>query len=87
MSEILLIVGFVLFLIGGIGFLIASFRAGILWGLGVLLIPFVSLVFLIVHWQTAKKSFLLQVFGGFVMMFPIVFPSMGAFPAFPAFFQ
>lgn len=45
-------------LIYGIILLIRAFQVSVLWGLGYLFIPFVSLVFIIVHWQTAKDPFL-----------------------------
>jgi uncharacterized membrane protein len=62
-SEIVLYVGLVIFIIGGIGLLIAAFRTGILWGLGVLLFAPLAIIYLIAHWQEAKGPFKLQVFG------------------------
>lgn len=59
------IIGIALIFIGGLialvyGFLllITAFRESILWGLGYLFIPFVSLIFVIVHWEEAKDPFL-----------------------------
>ena len=63
MIEILLYAGLVIFIIGGIGLLIAAFRTHILWGLGVLLIAPVAVIYLIVHWQDGKGPFKLQIFG------------------------
>lgn len=54
----LLVVGAVFALIGGIGLLIAAFRQSVLWGLGTLFVPFVGLIFVIVHWSVAKRPFL-----------------------------
>lgn len=62
-NTILSISGFVVFLIGSIGFLIATFRAGILWGLCCLLLPFVSFIFLFVHWKAAAKPFFVSLLG------------------------
>ena len=56
-------IGLGIMFIGGIGFLIAAFRASIWWGLGCLLIPFVNLIFLFLHWQDARNPFLLQLLG------------------------
>jgi hypothetical protein len=56
-------VGLVVMFIGGLVFIISAFREGILWGLAVLFLPFVSLVFLIVHWHRAKDGFFLQLYG------------------------
>ena len=47
-------------IIGGIWFLLEAFSENILWGLGCLFLPFVSLFFLIIHWNKAGKPFLLQ---------------------------
>lgn len=59
----LLILGLVLAFIGGLWFLVAAFRESVLWGLACLFIPIVQLFFLIVHWDEAKKPFLLQLLG------------------------
>ena len=56
-------IGIVIFIIGGIGTLIASFKTSILWGLGCLFIAPVSLIFLILHWDVAKNPFYLQLIG------------------------
>lgn len=63
MSDIAILLGLALAFIGSILFLIAAFRTSILWGLGCLLVPFISFFFLIIHWQVAKKPFLMQVIG------------------------
>lgn len=64
----LLILGFVLWLVGSILFLVAAFRASIWWLLGCLFIPFVQLFFLFFHWSKAWKPFLIQVVGIIVML-------------------
>jgi hypothetical protein len=61
--EIILYTGLGIFIIGGIGLLIAAFRTHMLWGLSVLLIAPVAIIYLIIHWQDAKGPFKLQVFG------------------------
>lgn len=55
--------GLAVFIIGGIGTLIAAFKTSILWGLGCLLLAPVSLIFLILHWDVAKNPFFLQLAG------------------------
>lgn len=62
-ASLLAIVGLVLLLVGGIAFIIAAFRESILWGLGVLFLPFVSLIFLVLNWSRAKQPFFLQLYG------------------------
>jgi len=61
--------GFLLMLVGGVFFIIAAFRTGILWGLAVMFLPIVPLIFLIVHWHRAKGPFFLQLWGiAFVLL-------------------
>jgi len=55
--------GLLLMLVGGLFFLIAAFRTSILWGLAVMFLPVVPLIFLIVHWHRAKGPFFLQLWG------------------------
>jgi hypothetical protein len=60
--------------VGAIAFIVVAFRESILWGLGVLFLPFVSLIFLVLHWGKAKNSFWLQMYGlGFVLLGAIAF--------------
>lgn len=61
--EFLVFVGIIIFIIGGIGFLIAAFKQSILWGLGCILLAPISLVFLFLHWPEAKNPFFLQLVG------------------------
>lgn len=68
MSEIILYVGVGIFFIGGIGLLISAFRTSLLWGLGVLLISPIAIIYLVVHWQDAKGPFKLQVFGLLIVL-------------------
>jgi len=69
MAEIILLMGLGIFIIGGIGFLIAAFKTSILWGLGCLFIAPIQIIYLFFHWNSAKKPFLLQLTGGVVMLF------------------
>ena len=55
--------GLVLVLIGGVFFILAAFRTSLLWGLAVLFLPVVPLIFLIVHWHRAKGPFVIQLYG------------------------
>ena len=56
---ILIIVGSIIALFYGIILLIRAFQTHILWGLGSLFVPFVSLIFVIMNWDVAKKPFLM----------------------------
>jgi len=63
MGGVLIIIGGIVMLVGGIMILIEAFKESIWWGLGSLLVPFVSLAFVIVHWQAAKKPFFIWLAG------------------------
>ena len=54
----LIIIGAIIAVVFGIQLLILAFRTSILWGLGYIFVPFVSLIFIIVHWDDAKTPFL-----------------------------
>ena len=75
-GMILMAVGGIVMLVGSIMFLIAAFQESLLWGLGSIFVPFVSLIFLIMHWDKAGKPFLIQLAG----MVPMIVGSflMGA---------
>jgi uncharacterized membrane protein len=66
--EALSIIGLILFIVGGLGLLIAAFKTNILWGLGIVVIAPTALVFTVLHWDAAKNPFLLQLLG-FVIIF------------------
>ena len=59
----LLIIGMIISFIGGIWLLVVAFQTGVWWGLGSLLLPLISLIFVILHWQVAKKPFLISLAG------------------------
>jgi len=72
-STILAVSGRIVFLIGSFGFIIATFRVGILWGFSCIFFPLVSIFFLFVHWKTAVKSFLLTLLGIAILFIGIFF--------------
>lgn len=55
--------GFIALIAGGIWALIKAFEKSVWWGLGCLFLSPLSLVFLIVHWQVAKRPFCVQLAG------------------------
>jgi len=61
--EILFYLGLFVFIVGGIGTLIAAFKTSIWWGLGCLLVAPASLLFLVMNWGVAKNPFFLQLVG------------------------
>jgi len=62
-TKTLFISGVIIFFLGCCGFIIATFRAGIFWGISCMLLPFVSFIFLFVHWKAAYKPFLTTILG------------------------
>jgi hypothetical protein len=84
MGLILLILGIAIGAVGGIWLLVKAFQAGVLWGLGSLFVPLVSLIFVITHWQEAKKPFLVNVAGVALMIAGVVLsPDQTAGVGFP----
>jgi hypothetical protein len=71
MSGFLLFAAVAFLFIGGIMLLIEAFGEGILWGLGCLLVPPVSLIFVATHWHQAKKAFFFQLAGWILLMFAL----------------
>jgi len=69
LAYLLIGIGAVLMLGGGIGVLIAAFNESILWGIGCLIVPIVSLVFVVTHWAQAKKPFAYNVLGLAMLFF------------------
>lgn len=45
-------------LVFSIQILVMAFKTSILWGLGSLFVPFVILIFFVMHWDETKKPFL-----------------------------
>jgi hypothetical protein len=52
--SLLLIAGLLLYAAGWVGLWIEAFRQGILWGLLVVFVPPVTVVFAFRHWRTAR---------------------------------
>jgi hypothetical protein len=69
--ALLLVLGWLLVLVGGIWLAIGAFRVSILWGLGVIFVPFVSLVFLVMQWEENKRAFFISLAGGALLVIGI----------------
>ena len=61
------VIGLIIFFIGGLMYLIASFQVSVWWGLAVLLLPFAEVIFLFAHWHDAKSPFKIIIFGLLLM--------------------
>ena len=63
MATILVFAGFILYLIGAIGMIIAEFRESIIWGLLGLFTQVANLLFAILHFDECKKELGLMLLG------------------------
>ncbi len=77
LATALVLVGLLLVLFGALSFLFAAFREGVLWGLGVLFLPPLALVFLVVHWRHAKPGFVLKLWGLGILLAGILLAGNG----------
>ena len=77
-GGILAILGWIIMAVGGIWLLVIAFKEHILWGLGSLFIPFVGLVFVIMHWKKSAKPFFIWLAGFVVMFVGALLSGMGA---------
>jgi hypothetical protein len=55
--------GGLVILVGAIMLLVAAFSESVLWGLGSLFVPFVGLIFIIMHWDVSKRPVLVKLAG------------------------
>lgn len=74
---LLVVVGITVSLVGGVWFLVESFRESIWWGLGCLLINPIQFIFLIVHWDVAKKPFGVEVLGFVILLAGVLLSEPG----------
>jgi hypothetical protein len=56
-------IGWLVSFCGGIWILIRAFQESVVWGIGCLLVPFVSLIFVIMHFDECWRPFVLNLFG------------------------
>ena len=56
--------GIILLLIGGLWIVVNAFRTSVLWGLGALLVPFVSVIFAVMNLGDNKIPLVISVAGG-----------------------
>lgn len=72
----LLILGFIIFLIGGIRFRIAEFRESFWWLLAGLLLPITDIVFLCVHFNEAWPSTKICLVGFLIILAGALLPEI-----------
>ncbi len=74
----LFVVGIVVMTGAGLWLLAKAFQTSVLWGLGYIFVPFVSIIFVILHWPDTKKPFLYLLAGLLVFVVGAVFGGVGA---------
>ena len=65
---VLQFLGLIVFVIGGILFLVEAFKTSLLWGFGCVFLTPVTIFYLVFHWATAKKPFAIQMVGLLVLL-------------------
>jgi hypothetical protein len=78
LSMIIQVLGLIIFFVGSIKYIVETFRISILWGLSCMFLPFVSFIFLIVHWKVASKPFFLSLFGIGIMLLCTLFTAQAS---------
>ncbi len=69
MVAMLALIGLAMLIIGGLWLIFVSFKQNPLWGLGVLFIPGVFLIFGIMYWQDgAAKPLIITLLGGAMLI-------------------
>ena len=77
LGTLLMAAGAIVGLIGWIGVLLLAFRESTVWGILSLLIGIVWLIYAIMHWDEAKKPFLLSLGGSILMILGSVLAGAG----------
>lgn len=67
-SSALFVLGLLLAVIGYLWLAWTALQESVLWGLGSFLIPLVSLVFAVLHWDEAKAPFLTWIAGDILIV-------------------
>jgi len=86
----LLIASSILAVTASLWLMVAAFKESILWGLGVVFVPFVPLIFIAMRWHVAKKPFFISLLAGGLTLIAVAMmaaqinsdnPETAAFPA------
>ncbi len=76
LAMIFLGIGCIIILASGLNLIGHTFRTSTLWGIAALVIPGVICVYTVLHWEVAKRPFLLSLLGiGIVILAVVVDPS------------
>ena len=76
MEIVLQFLGLIIFVIGGILFLVEAFKTSLLWGLGCVFLTPVTIFYLAFHWATARKPFAIQMVGLLLLLAGTYLPAI-----------
>lgn len=76
-ASALALLGVLIFLFGGLLFILSAFEESILWGLGVLFLPLFGLIFLFTHWHRAKEAVYTKLCGIGAILLAVMMSSDG----------
>jgi FtsH-binding integral membrane protein len=77
LGMILLVIGLLISAVGSIWLLIEAFQESILWGLGCVLVPFIPLIFLVMHWSKCAKPTMVMFAVTVLAIIGVVLVGMG----------
>lgn len=77
LGMILLVIGVLISAVGSIWLLIEAFQESILWGLGCVFVPFIPLIFLVMHWSKCAKPSLIMLVGTALGIIGVVLVGIG----------
>jgi len=80
LATVVMIAGALVSIIGGIWFLVVAFQESVLWGLGCIFVPFVSLIFLIMNFGESWKPFVMSMAGSAVVVIGVLLLASGQTP-------
>ena len=56
-ARIFFFIGFIVFSVGYLWIVVNAFKKDVLWGLSCLFIAFVTMIFLLLHWDDCRRAF------------------------------
>ena len=79
LSLILTVIAAIIAVIYGVTLIIKAFQVSVWWGLGYMFVPFVALIFIVMHWQVAKEPFVKSLIAIPLMILGIALAPESAF--------
>lgn len=72
LGMLLMGLGGITALVGSVWLLIEEFKTSIVWGLGCIFVPFVSLIWLVMHFDRGATPFFISLGGSLVCLLGVV---------------